>query len=111
KRDRSAARTYFGQVVAGKNVASKYYQPSLVRLIEIAIAQQELEDAQPHVEALDQLSPGLRQPVVPYVRGKLAFAEGKHDDALAFFQDVPADSEYALQALYYTGTVHVAKKD
>lgn len=111
KRDRGAARTYFGQVVASNNVASRYYQPSLVRLIEIAIAQQDLEEAQPHVSALDRLSPGLRQPVVPYVRGKLAFADGKYDEALAYFQDVPKGSEYELQAAYYMGTTNVAKKD
>jgi outer membrane protein assembly factor BamD (BamD/ComL family) len=109
-KDRSGARTYFSQVVASNNTASKYYQPSLVRLIEIAIAQQELEDAKPYVEALDRLSPSQRLPSVPYVRGKLAFADGKYDDALAYFQDVPKGSEYELQALYYTGTTHVAKK-
>lgn len=109
--DRSSARTYFGDIVKAGNVASRYYQPSLVRLIEIAIVQQDDADVADHLAALDRLSAGLRQPSVPYVRGKYAFAQGQHDEAIAYFQEVPKGSGYELQALYYTATVHVAKKD
>jgi tetratricopeptide (TPR) repeat protein len=111
KGDRGAARTYYEQVVASSNVSSKYYQPSLERLIEIAIAQKDIPSAAPHVASLDRISPGLRRPSVPYVRGKLSYAQGKYDEAIAFFQEVPKGSEYELPAAYYTATAYVAKKD
>jgi hypothetical protein len=112
KGDRGAARTYFQQLVKTSNVASKYYQPSLERLVEIAIAQRDASaDAKEAVAALGQINAGVRQPQVPYVLGKYAFAQGKPDDALALFNEVPKGSDVELQAAYYAGTVAVAKKD
>jgi hypothetical protein len=111
KGDRGAARGYYEQVVAGSSVSGKYYQPSLERLIEIAIAMKDIPSAAPHVASLDRISPGLRRPSVPYVRGKLSYAQAKYDEAIAFFQEVPKGSEYELQAAYYTATAYVAKKD
>jgi len=111
KGDRGAARNYYEAVVASNNPSSRYYQPSLIRLVEIAIAQNDTTNLQSTLDALDRLSPGLRKPDVPYVRGKYAFFEGKYDEALAYFQDVPKGSAVEMQAAYYTGTVNVAKKD
>lgn len=111
KGDRGAARTYYEQVVASSNVSSKYYQPSLERLIEIAILQRDFAGAAPHVASLDRVSPGLRQPSVPYVRGKLSYAQDKYDEAIAYFQEVPKGSEQELPAMYYMATAYVAKKD
>ncbi|MEO8554140.1 MAG: hypothetical protein ABI678_29395, partial [Kofleriaceae bacterium] len=82
KGDRGAARAYFAEI--GAIPTSKYYQLSLVRLVEIAIVQ---KDYQGGHDALAKLSGGLAQ--IPYVNGKLAFAEGKYDDALAAFAQVP----------------------
>jgi tetratricopeptide (TPR) repeat protein len=111
KGDRGAARTYFKQVTASGNVSSKYYQPALERLVEIAIAQRDNEGVDDALGALDRISAGLRLPSVPYVRGKYAFSQGKYDEALAFFADVPRPSDYEAQAAYYTATTQVAKKD
>jgi hypothetical protein len=112
KGDRGAARTYFQQLVKASNVSSKYYQPALERLVEIAIAQNDQSaEAQEAVTALGQVSAGVRLPSVPYVLGKHAFAIAKLDEAIALFNEVPKGSDYELQALYYTGTVAVAKKD
>jgi tetratricopeptide (TPR) repeat protein len=111
KGDRGAARGYYEQLVGKASVASKYYQPALERLIEIAIVQKDDTNVAAHLAALDQVSPGLRRPSVPYVRGKLAYAQGKHDEAIAYFQDVPKGSDYELQATYYLATTYVAKKD
>jgi tetratricopeptide (TPR) repeat protein len=83
----------------------------LLRLVEIAIAQRDNTNVANHLAALDRLSPGLRKPEVPYVRGKYAFFEGKYDEALAYLNDVPKGSENEMQSLYYSATVHVAKKD
>jgi tetratricopeptide (TPR) repeat protein len=111
KGDRGAARNYYEAVVKA-NPSGKYYQSSLLRLVEIAIAQKDNTNVGDHIAALDRLSPGLRKPEVPYVRGKYAYFEGKLDEALAYFSD-PAlkGSDHEMQAEYYAGTVHVAKKD
>lgn len=111
KGDRGAARGYYEQVVAGSDVSGKYYQPSLERLIEIAIAMKDIPSAAPHVASLERISPGLRRPSVPYVRGKLSYAQNKYDEAIAFFQEVPKGSDYELPAAYYMATTYVAKKD
>jgi hypothetical protein len=111
KGDRGAARSYYEQVVAGNNVASRYYQPSLERLIEISIVQNDYANTGDYLGALDRVSPGLRLPSVPYVRGKFAYAQGKHDEAIAYFNEVPKGSEYELQAAYFAATAYVAKQD
>jgi hypothetical protein len=111
KTDRGAARGYYEKIVANGSVASKYYQPSLERLIEISMGQNDEAGIAQWVASLDRISAGLRLPSVPYVRGKLAYWQGKLDDALAFFQDVPKGSDYELQAAYYVATVFVGKKD
>lgn len=111
KGDRGAARGYYEQITSGSNTASRYYQPALLRQVEIAIAQRDTSNVANALQALDRLSPGLRKPEVPYVRGKYAFFEGKYDEALAYFNDVAKGSEQELQAVYYSATVYVAKKD
>jgi len=115
KGDRGAARGYYEQVAAGGSIASKYYQPALERLVEIAIVQNDIQkgnpDLQKHLDALDRISGGLRLPSVPYVRGKLAYAQGNLDEAIGYFQDVPKGSEYEMQATYYMATTYVANKN
>jgi len=88
---------------------SKYYQQALVRLVEIAIVQNDIAAG---TEAMGKLSAtNGASGAVAYVKGKLAFAQAKHDEALAAFSEVPKGSEWELQALYYSGAVQVAKKD
>ena len=111
KGDRGAARGYYEQVAAHGNVASKYYQPALERLIEIAIAQNDDTNLGEHLAALDRISAGLRLPSVPYIRGKLAYSQGKYDEAIAYFQDVPKGSDHEMQATYYLGATYVARAD
>ncbi len=109
KGDRGAARHYYEHVT--QNPQSRYYQQSLIRLVEIAISQQDTTDIQPTLDALERLAPGARRPDVPYVLGKYAFFQGKYDEALAYLQDVPKESSMGMQATYYSATVNVAKKD
>jgi len=108
KGDKGAARTYFSQVTAKNNTASRYYQLALVRLVEIAIVQQDPTDVDANLAALDR---GPRLPQTPYVRGKWLYSQGKHDDAIAQFGEVPKDSAFELQAQYYIATSYVAKAD
>ncbi|MBA3452563.1 MAG: tetratricopeptide repeat protein, partial [Deltaproteobacteria bacterium] len=109
KGDKGAARSYFGQVVAANNSSGKYYALSLVRLVEIGIIQQDTAEVETHLAALERITPRL--PQVPYVRGKFLFSQGKFDDAIAQFNEVPKGSAWELQAAYFLGTAHVAKKD
>ncbi len=111
KGDRGAAHTYFAQVVTINNYAGRHYQPSLIRLVEIAIVQGDTAEAEASIQALDRIAPGARLPQIPYVKGKYAFSTGKYDEAMQYFVDVPKGSNFELQALYYSATALVAKKD
>jgi len=111
KGDKGAAHTYFAQAVALNNYAGKLYQPSLIRLVEIAIDQGDTADAEANIQALDRVAPGARLPQIPYVKGKYAYSQGKYDEALQLFVDVPKGSAFELQALYYSGAAQVAKAD
>lgn len=111
KGDKGAARTYFTQVAGLNNYAGKLYQPSLIRLVEIAIDQNDTVEAENNIALLDRVAPGMRLPQIPYVKGKYAYSQGKLDDALAYFVDTPKGSAFELQAQYYSATVQVAKKD
>lgn len=107
KGDKGAAHTYFAEIAAIPT--SKYYQLSLVRIVEIAILQKNFEEGQDALTKLSSSSPSI--PQIPYVAGKLAFAQDKYDDALTQFNNVAKGSAYELQALYYAGASQVAKKD
>ncbi len=107
KGDRGAARGYYTALTAPTAASGKYYQASLIRLIEIAIHQK--ADAADELAALDHS--GASTPQVPYIKGKYAFANDKFDDAINYFNQVPKGSTYELEALYFTATANVAKKD
>jgi tetratricopeptide (TPR) repeat protein len=111
KGDRGAARAYFHDLVKTSTTASRYHLPSLMRVVEIAIADNDITSGEQAVVALNNLSGGLKTAGVPYVQGKWAFHLSKYDDALGLFNSVPNGSEYELQAKYYSGTVFVAKRD
>ncbi|MBA3464358.1 MAG: tetratricopeptide repeat protein, partial [Deltaproteobacteria bacterium] len=111
KGDKGAARTYYAQAVALNNYAGRMYQPSLIRLVEIAIDQGDTAEAEAHLALLDRVAPGARVPQIPYVKGKYAYSQGKFDEALQLFADTPKGSHFELQALFYSGAAHVAKKD
>jgi tetratricopeptide (TPR) repeat protein len=107
KGDKGASRAYYAQVASIKNAGGTYFEPALIRLIEIAIVQNDPTDVDKHLAALS----GSGRPEVPYVRGKWLFSQGKLDDALGALAAVPAGSSHDFQAQYYKGTVLVAKKE
>lgn len=104
KGDKGAARGYFEQI---KTPTSRYYYPALLRQVEIAIALGDTAGVEPVLGSLS----GGNLPEIPYVRGKYAFAQGNHDEALAQFAQVAKGSDHALQAQYYAATSLVAKQD
>src|SRR5688500_16833858 len=119
KGDYGAARTYF-QSIKTTAAGSKYYQQSLVRLVEIAILEKDTAAGDDALRALEQA--GSANPGVQYARGKWVFAKAqdpttktydaaKLDEAIAAFGAVAKGSDYELQALYYQGTAYVAKQD
>ena len=108
KGDRGAARGYYQEVAT---TAGKYYQPALIRIVEIAIAD---NDTQAGDEAIAKLSSTAQTSAVPYIRGKWAFAQGqndpaKYDEAIGYFTAVPKGSDHDAQATYYLGTTYIAK--
>lgn len=107
KGDRGAARAYF-QELTSTSAGSKYYQPALLRLVEISIVD---NDTQTGDDALTKLGSTTQTTAIPYVRGKWAFSQGKYDEAIGFFNAVQKGSEYDAQATYYLGTVYIAQKD
>ena len=109
KGDKGAAHTYFTEIAAIPT--SRYYQASLVRLVEIAIVQNDPTGGQDALAKLTSIGGGQQVPQVAYVKGKLAFSQDKFDDALAAFNEVPKGSDFELQAVFYSGAASVAKKD
>jgi tetratricopeptide (TPR) repeat protein len=111
KGDRVAARTYFTELVKDHGTASRFYQQSLERLIELSLLLRDTTDVDGWLAALDAVPADKRTPSVPYVRGKYAFSLDKYDEAVAFFKSVPGDSEYGLQAAYFLGVSYTALGD
>lgn len=118
KGDRGAARAYFAEVVAANNSGGRYYQPALVRIVEIAIVEGDTAGGEQALAQLNNVSSGIRSPAVPYAQGKWFFAQSqatgdgtKLEQSIGLFAQVPKGSEYELQAAYYTGTAMVAKQD
>ena len=108
KGDYGAARGYY-QAIKDSSVGGKYYQQSLLRLVEIAIVEGDTTGGEEALTALQSV--GGAGPGVPYARGKWAFSQQKYDDALGLFAQVPSGSDYDMQAEYYVGTTYVAKQD
>jgi tetratricopeptide (TPR) repeat protein len=106
KGDRGAARGYFQDVA--NVIGGKYYQQSLIRLVEISIVDRDVQTGE---DALNRLAVVSQTAQVPYVKGKWAFANGKYDDAVGYFNSVPRGSELDAQASYYLGTTMIAKQD
>jgi tetratricopeptide (TPR) repeat protein len=111
KTDRVGARASFARLVKEAGPSSKYYQQSLERLIELSLIMGETEGVEEWLANLDRIPGDKRRPSVPYVRGKYSFSAGNYDEAITWFTQVGATSEYGFQAQYYLGTTHVAKKD
>jgi len=110
KGDRGAARSYYDQLVQ-KGSTGRYYQPSLLRIVEIGIAQNDPGSLDQTIAQVNSLPGGAASPQVPYVRGKYAFSVGKYDEAISDFTAVPKGSDKEYQAAYYTATSYVAKKE
>ena len=112
KGDKGAARTYFARSSSNNYAGKPYYQ------LVAGPARRDRDrsagrsrPAEASLAGARSGGAGARLPDVPYVKGKYAFSQGKYDEALAASPRSPKGSDYELQALYYTGTTQVAKKD
>jgi tetratricopeptide (TPR) repeat protein len=110
KGDRGAARTYFARIAQDYR-SSRYHPKALERLVELASEGVGVDEVATWLAALDEIPAGPGRAAVFYVRGKYAAAQGNFDEALAQLALVPRGSAYALQALYFTGTVHIRRRD
>jgi len=82
--------------------AGDYYADALTRLIEIATRTADYEQ----VEELYQTAkrePGAMTPQLRYAYGKSLFFQEKYVDAVQIFEQVPAESEVGLEAIYFIG--------
>lgn len=111
KRDLVASRSFFTKLVTEIGPRSKFYQQGLERLLELSLELRDSENVDQWLTALENVPAGKRRASVPYVRGKYEYFKERFDDALAFFAQVPAGSEYFLRARYFMGTTHVSRGD
>jgi len=111
KGDFVASRSYFMRLVDERGTASKFYQQSLERLIELTLKLDDASKVDQWLTALDRVPQGELRDSVPYVRGKYAYFLDQHDEALKHFGMVPTTSKYFAQARYFMGVAHVAKLD
>lgn len=107
KGDKGAAHEHYSALAS--TGGGKYYEQALVRMVEIAIAQRDPTSGSDAISKLEAVAGSST--AVPYVKGKLAFSDGRFDDAIAAFNQVPKGSDRELQALYFSGTTQIAKKD
>lgn len=111
KGDNLLARDYFHKVIDTLGERSSHYGEALGRLVELVIRTKDPARIKDYLSRLDRLPAGKNLESVAYVRGKYAYSSGSYDEALRFFQSVPPESTYALQAHYFIGVCHAAKGD
>lgn len=102
-----AARTFFRRVV--ELGPGGFYQPAIVRLLEIAgeIGDYSGVDAlYARLDNLEEVTPALH-----YTRGKTLYQEGRYRAARPWFQRAARDAEYALVARYFEGVTLAADGD
>ncbi|RAL25001.1 hypothetical protein DL240_01965 [Lujinxingia litoralis] len=102
-----AARSYFRRVV--ELGPAEFYQPAIVRLLEIA---GEIDDYS-GVDALYARLDNLEQvnPALHYTRGKTLYQEGRYQAAQPWFQRAARDPQYELIARYFEGVTLAADGD
>ena len=109
KGDYVASRSYFIRLVDERGTASKFYQQSLERLIELTLKLDDASKIDQWLAALDKVPQQELRDSVPYVRGKYAYFLDQYDEALKHFGMVPATSKYFAQSQYFIGVAYVAK--
>ncbi len=105
-RNTKAARSFFRQLV--DLGPGRYYQESVVRLLEIASSTNDFEGVDELYSRLDSLQ--IVSPMLSYMRGKTLYRQKKYGDARESFQRAATDPSYAFVARYYEGVAFSAQK-
>ena len=101
-----AARTYFQELVDQAQPTSSFYQPAIVRLLEIAARLQDYEGVDDLYDRLDDME--NVSPSIHYTRGKTLYQEGRYEAARPWFQRAARDEDYAFMARYFEAVSLVA---
>lgn len=106
-RNYRAAREYFRDVV--QMGPGPYYQPAIVRLLELAAEIDDYEGVDELYNRLDDLEDVSAS--IHYTRGKTLYQEGRLRSAQPWFQRAARDDEYAFAARYFEGVTLAASGD
>ena len=102
-----AARTYFRDLLEEADDTSAFYQPAIVRLLEIAAQTDDytgVDELYARLDDLENVSASIH-----YTRGKTLFDEGRYEAARPWFQRAARDEEYAFTARYFEAVTLVAE--
>src|SRR6266567_5173292 len=111
KGDNVTARSYFVKIVEQGGAGAPHYQEALERLLELTIRLQDPTGVKDWLARLDQVPQSNRLDSVPYTRGKYAYYNKDYDEALRWFDSLPAGSKYYFQGRYFAGVTEIAKGD
>lgn len=95
------ARRHFKELV--DEGAGDYYADALTRLIEIATRTAEYDQVE-ELYRTAKREPSAMTPALRYAYGKSLFFQEKYTDAVLIFEQVPAESDVGIEAIYFIGT-------
>lgn len=104
-RNYRAARSYFNRLL--ERGPGAFYQPTLVKLLEIASEIDDYENVDELYDRLDDIEEV--NPTVHYTRGKTLYREGRPRAARPWLQRAARDDDYAYTARYFEGVVLAAE--
>lgn len=105
QRNNKAARSFFRQLV--ELGPGRYYQESVVRLLEIASATDDFDGVEDLYSRLDSIQ--NVNPMLSYMRGKTLYRQKNYGEARTWFQRAATDPGYAFVARYYEGVAFAAQ--
>lgn len=132
--DYLGARKRFAKVIdrSGEATFAQYLQPSLSRLIEIAIHTRDFRDIDGYFNRLDALPSPALTVTTAYFRAKYlynravpiddilnappdatlgGFDVSRLEQARQGFSTIPPNSEFSLRAKYFVGTIHTLRSE
>lgn len=98
-RNYRAARSYFEKAL--ELGPGTFYQPAIVKLLELAAEMDDFEGVDELYDRLDDLEEV--DAAIHYIRGKTLFEEGRMSSARPWLQRAARDDDYAFRARYFEG--------
>ncbi len=130
--DELGARSHYAEIIgrAGESAFRPFVQPSLSRLIEIAIRTHDYTDIERYLAQLQQLDPEELSAMSAYFRAKYLYSRavpddvalsgtpaqmaqkvdrGRLEESLRLFSSIPEASPYGSKARYFVGVIHTLR--